>query len=370
MKKSLIRLIVFLGIFCFLKSQNKQDILFDGKNNITLNINDEMEIVQLTIILSHIPAYTKIFIEGNDDINYVMSAYSDDKRENRIQLGQSTYKTSTLFLSQSQVKSNSFYVDIECSSNPCTYKIAIIPQEIIYLKEGEQLYYYVTEENVNMDFQINLESEKVNIWSRGSRDIKNSLSNFYVDSKNKNHFIISNSNKTVEFKITGTIGDLINIGSNGYIGEKSNKEIFADEETMTVFLTKYLFPKSCFYFRTRNEISEKYYVFLEGLIENNILKMEIFKDGKEIEKESELYIDGKISHYFYTNELNDLEVCFTFPNEESNPQYKNIEEITFNFHLTLGTNFTKGINFNEPLLSGKLYPGNLRKGQATAFLLE
>jgi hypothetical protein len=113
MKKSLIRLIVFLGIFCFLKSQNKQDILFDGKNNITLNINDEMEIVQLTIILSHIPAYTKIFIEGNDDINYVMSAYSDDKRENRIQLGQSTYKTSTLFLSQSKVKSNSFYVDIE-----------------------------------------------------------------------------------------------------------------------------------------------------------------------------------------------------------------------------------------------------------------
>ena len=40
MKKSLIRLIVFLGIFYFLKSQDKQDILFDGKNNITLNIND------------------------------------------------------------------------------------------------------------------------------------------------------------------------------------------------------------------------------------------------------------------------------------------------------------------------------------------
>ena len=56
---------------------------------------------------------------------------------------------------------------------------------------------------------------------------------------------------------------------------------------MTVILTKHLFPKSCFYFRIRNEISEKYYVFW-GLIENNILKMEIFKDGKEVEKKSEL----------------------------------------------------------------------------------
>ena len=137
---------------------------------------------------------------------------------------------------------------------------------------------------------------------------------------------------------------------------------------MTVILTKHLFPKSCFYFRIRNEISEKYYVFW-GLIENNILKMEIFKDGKEVEKKSELYIDGKISHYFFTNELNDLEICFTFQNEESHPQYKNIEEITFNSSDS-GKNFTKGINFNEPLLSGKLYPGNLRKGQATAFLLE
>ena len=119
-----------------------------------------MKIVQLTIIQSRIPAYTKIFIEGNDDMNYVISAYSDDKRENRIQLGQSSYKTSTLFLSQSKVKSNSFYVDIEWPSNPYTYKIAIIPQEKIYLKEGEQLYYYVTEENNIKDFQIIRKAKK------------------------------------------------------------------------------------------------------------------------------------------------------------------------------------------------------------------
>ena len=364
----LIRLIVFIGVICFLKSQNKQNIQFDGINNTTLNINDEMEILQLTIILSKIPAYTKIFIEGKDDINYVISAFSDEKREERIQLAQSFYKTSSLFLSQNQVKSNSFYVDIECSSNPCTYKVTIIPTEKICLQEGQQLYYYVTEENINMEFQINLRSEKANIWSRGSRDIKNTLSNFYVDSRNKNNFIIPNSNKNVEFKVIGTIGDLINIGSNGYIEEKSNKEIFVDEETMTVFLTKNLFPKACFDFRTRNNISERYYVFLEGIIEKSILKMEIIKDGQEVEKEDELYIDGKISHLFFTNELNATEICFTFPDEESNPQYKDIEEITFNYHLTLGKNFTKGMIFDEPLLFGKLYPGSLRTGQATAFI--
>ena len=107
---------------------------------------------------------------------------------------------------------------------------------------------------------------------------------------------------------------------------------------------------------------------MEGIIEKSILKMEIIKDGQEDEKKDELFVDGKISYLFFTDELNYYEICFTFPDEESNPQYKDIEEITFNYHLTLGKNFTKGMIFNEPLLSGKLYPGSLRTGEATAFI--
>ena len=360
--------IIILSLIFITKSQNKQEIYFDGINKEILNFRNE---IQIELIINELPLYTKLFINGEDDINYVLSAYSDENRENRIQLAQSYHKTTSLFLTNKQAISNKFYIDIECSSTPCIYNLTISPEEKIILEEGEQLYYYVNEENTNMEFEINLKSEKANIWSRGGRDIWNTLSNYYVSSKNKNNFIITNAkNKKIEFEVIGNVGDFINVGSNGYNEEKSSKNILVDEETMTVFLSKALFSKACFDFRTRDEISENLYVYMEGIIENSILKILINNENQSNDNNDKeiLYNNGKITNYFFTKDLKNIEVCFTFPDEADYPQYKFIQEIIFNFRLTLGKNLKKGLYFNEPLVFGKLYPGNLRLGEITAYI--
>lgn len=358
--------LVFLLFISLRNAQSYHEIDFDGINNANLEIVNETEITQINVILTQLPIYTKLLVEGTDDINYVISVYSDNERVDRIQLAQSLNKNSVLFLTRNQIRGNKIYMDIECSSTPCSFKLSVISQEKIQLEEGEQISYYVTEHNENMEFEISLTSEKANIWSRGSKDIINTLSNYHPSSKNKNYFIISE--KKVEFIITGTIGDLINVGSNGYTGEISATEIIVDEKPVSVYLSKALFSKACFEFRTRQHISGKSYVFLQGTTENNIVQLITKKNGTEIETEKELFTEGKISHIYFTNELEDLLICFTFPDETIYPKYKTIQEIVFTYHVTLGKTPKKGLNFNEPLIYGKLYPGKLALEQATAFI--
>lgn len=358
---------IFLCLICIIKTK---EITFDGENSVLEIFEDVKDMIELNINVINLPPYTKLLVEGNKDINYVISIYSENERENRIQLAQSFYKNSILFLTQEQVKSQIIYANIECSLTPCSYNLSIIPQEKILLEEGEQLYYYVTKENTKMEFEINLKSEKANIWSRGAYDIKNTLStNSYIGDSNKHYFILEDKkDEKINFEVTGTIGDIINVGSNGYSEDKSNKQIIVDEESMTVFLKKFSLEKACFDFRTREDISEKLYIFLEGTIKTNILQITTEKDGQEIDKETELYTNGKISHSYLTNEMNENEICFSFPNQRIYPQYENIEEIVFNFHLTMGKYKEKGLYFNEPLINGKLYPGNLLEGQLTAYI--
>ena len=363
---SILYLSLFLGLICTI---NNREITFDGENKKEVELEKEDNIIELNINVFKVPPYTKLLLEGNDDTNYVISIYSENERKNRIQLSQSYYKKSILFLAREQIKSQIIYASIECSQTPCSYHIDILPQEKILLEEGEQLYYYVTKENSKMEFEINLKSELVNIWSRGAYDISNTLSNSFIGDNNKNYFILENKkNKNINFDVIGTVGDIINVGSNGYVGEKSNKQILADEESMTVFLKKISFEKACFDFGTRVDISEKLYVFLEGIIQTNILKLTMEKYGEKIDKETELYTNGKISHAYLINIIGESEICFSFPEKEVYPQYENIDEIIFNFHLTMGKYQKKGLYFNEPLIFGKLYPGNLLQNQFTAYI--
>ena len=358
---------LFLCLICTIKSE---EITYDGEKSVSKKFeNVEINKLDININALKLPPYTKILVEGNEDINYVISIYSDKERENRIQIAQSSYKKSVLFLTEEQIKSKIIYANIECSSTPCSYNIVIGPQQKILLEEGEQLYYYVTKENSKMEFEINLKSEKANIWSRGAYDISNTLSNSLIGDNKKNYFIFQDKkDKNVTFEVIGTIGDIINVGSIGYNAEKSNKQVISDEESMTVFLKKSLFEEACFDLRTREDISEKFYVFLEGIIQANILHFTTEKDGQTIDDESELFTNGKISHKYLSNVIDEYKICFSFPDEKAYPQYKNIEEIIFNFHLTKGKYQNKGLYFNEPLIFGKLYPGNLLLNEFTAYV--
>ena len=358
------KLIFFIGeIISFIASKD-YIIEFDGKSNSMLKVENENEKAKITINLSQIPPYTKLVVTGSENINYVISAFSNDKREIRIQLTQTLYNKTILFLTQEQVKSQKIYVDVECSSLPCSYHLIIFPQEKINLVENEQLYYYVNEGNKNIDFSIDLFSEKANIWSRGGRLIENNLSKYIKKSQNENYFLVSD--KKIEFTVTGTVGDIINVGSNGYNNERSNKAIIVDEDIITVFLSRSYFPQACFNFMLREEVIQKYMIFVEGIIHTKVLKMFTLKE--ENQTNINLFTNGKFSEVFTINDLKTIEFCFTFPSVEEYPQYNNIEEIIFNFYFTLGKTTKYGLNFFEPQINGQLYERNLLRGEKVAYI--
>ena len=356
-------LFFFLGINYYIIESKDYTIEFDGKTESFLTMEKVNEISLLTINVLNIPNYIKLFVNGEEEINYVISVFSDEKREERIQLAQSIYKSTTLYLNKNQFESKKLFIDIECSSIPCSYKFSISSQEKINLEENEQLSYYVTEKNINMEFSINIKSEKANIWTRGDRKILNSLTKFIKKSKNGNYFIVNK--EKVEFTITGTVGDIINVGSIGFNGETSNENFIVDENTLTLFLSKTIFPQACFTFKLRENVTENHMVFLEGIINTKILQMNYLKDQNLTKT---IFSNGKFSQEFNTINLNISKFCFTFPDKEKFPQFSNIEEIILNFHATLGKTSKNGLNFYEPQINGILYQRNLIKGEKLAFI--
>ena len=351
-------------IFLFINSKD-YTITFNGIDDSYLAINKTNETSKISINLNDISTYIKLFVDGIEDINYVISVFSDSKRETRIQLAQSIYQKSILYLTKEQVESKIIFVDIECSSIPCSYNFIVSAKDKIYLEEGEQLNYYVTEKNLKMDFEINLISEKANIWSRGGNIISNNLSNFLEKSKNGNYFLV-NGNKA-EFTVSGTKGDIINVGSMGFNEEKSDKKVMVDEEVITVFLTKEKFPKACFRFGMREVPEDRSLVFLEGQIENNIIYTIKNKDGED-NNEEEIFTNGRIFKRLNSKELNQTELCFNFPEESKYPQFKNLQEIIFSYYLTFGKTSKKGQNFYEPQINGKLYLRNILTGNIAFFV--
>ena len=138
-----------------------------------------------------------------------------------------------------------------------------------------------------------------------------------------------------------------------------------DENTLTLFLSKTIFPQACFTFKLRENVTENHMVFLEGIINTKILQMNYLKDQNLTKT---IFSNGKFSQEFNTINLNISKFCFTFPDKEKYPQFSNIEEIILNFHATLGKTSKNGLNFYEPQINGILYQRNLIKGEKLAFI--
>jgi len=361
--KIIIIIFIFLGILYSFANTKEYNLEFDGKNDKLLTLENENEIAIVTINLSQVPAYTKLLVSGTKNINYVISVFSNEKRDNRIQLAQSVYKMSTLYVNKKQCELKVLYAEIECSTFPCSYNLTIRAEEKIILDENEQLYYYVTENNKNMDFMINIKSEEANVWSRGSKLLTNNLSNYITKSKNGNFFIVTP--QKIEFTVSASVGDIINVGSIGYTGDSANEIFNLDEKTISLFLSRNEFPQACFNFKLREKIDANFMFFIEGIIDKKIMKMNAIKDSEETEF---LYTDGKFSQEFNTKNLNISKYCFTFPDNDKYPQFNNINEIIVNFHSTLGNTPYKGLYFYEPQINGLLYQRSLIKGEKLAFI--
>ena len=325
--------------------------------------------------------YAKIEVKGNNaDINYVLSAYSDSGRSKRIQLAQSFNGNTKLYLSPNQIKENMF-IKLECSQYPCQGNIEFSYSEKIDLKEGEILSYYVTNDNVEMEFSLspNKSSEISNIWARGQLNINTTLnlnSSEYINKSN--YYIIEHFIDKTHFKVKGTSGDFINVGFIGYkMAEKNNESFYisntmltVNENVITIYLHKENFTKVCYPIQTRKCIDTVELLFGNGIILTKIAySFKRYKNGTSLDDHSvnNLFNLGSISNIFYSHEIHTQDICFSFPPAQFE-QFNDIKEIILTYQITRRLSFDKGINLYEPQLNGVFYPRFLKKKQKVFFI--
>ena len=190
-----------------------------------------------------LPNFLRIFVSGFNetklDVNHIISYYKDKILEDRKQLAQSLFGTTTMWLTKKQIEKE-FYLTVDCFEQPCNYTIDIQPKDISELSLYEQFTYYITEENKEMKFKINgtptfsevsktrdiQNKNVVTITAKGSKSIESSIEGIegfnYVKHSLHNAYLVelkvNNDTKEVEpfefnFTVKGKIGDLITVGS-------------------------------------------------------------------------------------------------------------------------------------------------------------
>ena len=242
--------------------------------------------------------YLKIVAEGKNykeitnHTNHIISFYQDDSKfKNRKQLSQSLTGRTVMWLTKDQL-TKTFYFSVECHKNNCDYSVYISQENEIILNFGEQLTYYVAEENTIMNFTIQYESkiftgDIINIWARGYKNITTAIkgiNDYHKHSESDTYSIILDEKDKInfEFKVSGIIGDLINVGAI-YYKQNISETIISDNGVEIIgFLKKNKIEKNCFKFP------------LEGM---NVNKLS-FEDGKMDDYITKNYIDDE--DYFIT----------------------------------------------------------------------
>ena len=210
-----------------------------------------------------LPNYLKITVQEYNSSNFsygnrVISYYQTDKNfKERKQLSQNNTNTVVIWLNKDQFKKD-FYLSIEFE-NPCDYFINITYSEYIDLFLDEKITYYVNEENKEMNFLFKLDfnfETNMTIWAKGDKEISSTLSG--IDStkhSNFNSYLIRLKNDTNDFKaylkVTGKVGDLINVGSALFmrINDKNiyfSPYITLKNNTHYGFIKKGLMDNNCF----------------------------------------------------------------------------------------------------------------------------
>ena len=318
--------------------------------------------------------YLTIEVEGEDSsINYIVSVYSNSKRENRIQLGQSFNGKTKLYLKLDSFK-DKVYFDLECSDyskNKCNGKINYEVNEKIPLEEGESFSYYVYDGNTEMEFSLSTDSSMSNVWARGQFDITTTLKAQNIKANGKdNYYIVTGKMEDVKFTVEGKEGDYINVGYIGYNENKnnendSNKDIIIDGPILAGYLKKDKLENICFTFGKISAFANDY-IFGTGNVFSKFISSYSAKvSGDKLSKE-ELFSSGYIKKVFEPSEidLDNYKQCFTFPDVEKYDELKDLDEIIFTYQLTTGSYS----NVYEPQINGLFYPRFTSRGTMIAFI--
>ena len=364
---------IYFGFFLILF------ILFSKANSEDFEISQVKDFEEQ---LQNNKSYAKVEVKGNNEINYVLSAYSDKDRKKRIQLAQSFNGITKLYLTQKQINEKVF-ISLECSQYPCKGTFAFNYLDKIDLIEGETLSYYVNKDNEEMEFSLipNSTSEISNIWARGQLNISTTLNlNMSNVIKRDNYYIINHKLNNNIFKVKGKSGDFINVGFIGYKKDKkekgnnfynSNTKLTVDENTITAYLKKGTIDIACFSIQTRKCIGQPEYLFGSGIVFTKIAySFKRYKNGTNLDDQSEnnLFPLGSISGFINSNQIYKQDICFSFPPIDKFYQFKDVTEIILTYQITRGLSPSKGLNLYEPQLNGVFYPRFMKKNQKVSFI--
>lgn len=311
-------------------------------------------------------------VKGDDTPKFFLSAYSDASKDNRIQLGQG-YNGYLHFILSTKDFSQKIYLEIECQkSNSCNGEINYFFVNEIELKEGKPISYYVHKDNEELDFKIELNSNKNNIWATGQYSMDSTLEpnnsqNIKKTINNYGDFYIIKEGKSFTFKVKPKKGDFVNVGFFGYQNSgDSNQNIELSGPALIGYLKKKDFDQICYTFDT-NQLSENSLILGNGIIFTKIgYSYSAFDDGEEYA--GTLFSCGLIKNGLMIlddDEKRPSKMCFKFP-DSTLTQYKNVDEFVFMYQLELSQNETA--NFYDPQFNGVMYSRTVGLGGKSVFV--
>lgn len=291
------------------------------------------------------------------------SAYDNSKKIERIQLGQSYFGITKLYLSIEDYKDKVIYFDLECSSDSnCSGEENYTFLESIELIQGEPINYYINNEIETIYFSIRLENKFANIWARGQYNITAELSSDYDKKRNIGDsgviYIINNNEKekVLTFKVTAKKGDYINVGYIEFDEKNTSiSELKNEGPIITGYLNKKVLNEVCYKIETNGKN-----LFGKGIILTKYVETYLKKDNKKINSKSvEIYISHNLNESF-------SHACLTFPEDSDDSKYNNIDEIVFTYEI--GNPHKKFSINKEPQLNGIFNPGAISEDSKVAYI--
>ena len=292
------------------------------------NIN---ELAKYTIDISQITneKYIHLGIAGESEENiFVLSVVDDFDKQNRIQLAQSIAGNTDLILSKEQITGNSINIILECSDySNCKGIIKNEMSSKISLIENKPFNYYITIDNMIMEFSIHSASEILNIWARGEIEIITKLEGVeFTKYDADNAFLANNSDSNeITFKVTGKKGDYINVGYNGYIWKTEgftanyylSSKLFKDGYAITAYLNRNYSKIYCYNFENFNMDGEK--IFVTGITFGRSIEYELIRTEDYVREEEKFNIPNQIMDIDIIERYQTL--CFSLPSDENETLY-------------------------------------------------
>jgi len=290
--KSIKTLFILIVVLSFTKSAYYETINLYKDFNKSYRYNENKFFV--TYDEDYSTNYIKLEVELLNNYNGIAISYyqKDYNFKERKQLSYNFSNSTFMWLNKNQFKNN-FYFSINCKKTYyCDYNLHIYKKKYAELNIGDIYTYYVTEENKDMTFLININytkynnsisdisNSKISIWARGSNNNINSKlePNSYtnlMNDKYQAYLLYKNEidiNEHYYLKIEGNIGDLINVGSLLFDENNTCPIIFKNLGTeITGFFKENIFEKNCFKFIGSNDNSFNQFIYdfeIKNYIEN------------------------------------------------------------------------------------------------------